>query len=701
MASTSPLAAAAPAPAARRPFRSFGAKLIAAFALGATLAGVAGGVAFTSMGRMARADERLYRGMTVPLSDLADIANAFQRVRVNMRDAILAASPGEVATYRARVDTLARELDARAAAYERSILTAAMRRHFAGFTAARAAFTPLGDSVLALAARGDDAAALRLMRGPAFAAQLRVVAAVDSMQAMKVRQAEATAAANAATARHARWAVLGLTALAVLVTLGVGAPFARRVARTLAALTDRAVRLRAVCVTGLERALTGLARGDLSSEVVPSTTPVVVDSDDELGHLAETVNGLIAQTQATVAAYDAVRVALRGTLAEAERLTAAARAGELVQRADAAQFAGAYRDLVGGMNGLVGTVAGPVGATRAALARLAAGDLTARVAGDEPGEFAAMRDGFNTAAAALGGALAEVGGGAGQVAAASAQIAAGSQSLAAGASEQAASLEEVSANLHEVGAMAKQSADNARQARALADGARAGAADGVERIGRLSAAVGDIRQASAETAKIVRTIDEIAFQTNLLALNAAVEAARAGDAGRGFAVVAEEVRALALRSAEAAKTTAGLIERGVESAGRGAALTAEVVESLDAIRGQVNRVTDVVAEIAAAAEQQAEGVAQVNHALEQMNGVTQQVAANAEQAAAAAEELSSQAATMRETVGRFTVAAGTDGSRVGAPAAVHGMPALGAPGAPGAPGLRFRPERRRSVHTAN
>jgi methyl-accepting chemotaxis protein len=197
--------------------------------------------------------------------------------------------------------------------------------------------------------------------------------------------------------------------------------------------------------------------------------------------------------------------------------------------------------------------------------------------------------------------------------------------------------------------------------------------------------VGDIRQASEETAKIVRTIDEIAFQTNLLALNAAVEAARAGDAGRGFAVVAEEVRALALRSAEAAKTTAALIERGVVSAGHGAALTAEVVESLEAIRGQVDRVTEVVAEITAAAEQQSEGVAQVNQALEQMNGVTQQVAANAEESAAAAEELSGRAASMHELIGDFRLVADAAGAPAPEPAGA------GEPGArPTAPRSHLR-----------
>jgi methyl-accepting chemotaxis protein len=162
-----------------------------------------------------------------------------------------------------------------------------------------------------------------------------------------------------------------------------------------------------------------------------------------------------------------------------------------------------------------------------------------------------------------------------------------------------------------------------------------------------------IKASSDATARIVRTIDEIAFQTNLLALNAAVEAARAGDAGKGFAVVAEEVRSLAQRSAEAARNTSSLIEESVKNAVSGVELNADVLKQLGEIAGQVNRVGEVMGEIAAASEQQSDGVSQINGAVEQMNGVTQGVASNSEQSAASAEELSGQAEHMRELVGSF------------------------------------------------
>ena len=204
--------------------------------------------------------------------------------------------------------------------------------------------------------------------------------------------------------------------------------------------------------------------------------------------------------------------------------------------------------------------------------------------------------------------------------------------------------------------MTKQNALNAREAKGVAEQARGSADKGVESMSRMSSAINQIKSSSDATSKIVRTIDEIAFQTNLLALNAAVEAARAGDAGRGFAVVAEEVRNLAMRSAEAAKNTATLIEEAVKNSENGVAINTEVLVNFQEITEKISKVSQVVAEIAAASEQQDQGISQVNKAVEQMNQLTQQNAANAEESASAAEEMSSQSEQMRSMVAGFKLA---------------------------------------------
>jgi methyl-accepting chemotaxis protein len=237
-----------------------------------------------------------------------------------------------------------------------------------------------------------------------------------------------------------------------------------------------------------------------------------------------------------------------------------------------------------------------------------------------------------------------------QVAAGADEVSSSSQSLAEGASQQAASIEETSSSMEEMSSMTKQNAGNARQADGLMKEVGDFGNQANDSMEKLTESMADISKASDETSKIIKTIDEIAFQTNLLALNAAVEAARAGEAGAGFAVVADEVRNLALRAADAAKNTAELIEGTVKKVGEGSGFVTRTSEAFTQLNQGSVKVGEFVSEIAAASDEQAQGIEQINRAVSEMDKVVQQVAANAEESASASEEMSAQSLEMKTMV---------------------------------------------------
>ena len=292
----------------------------------------------------------------------------------------------------------------------------------------------------------------------------------------------------------------------------------------------------------------------------------------------------------------------------------------------------------------------------AGLSAVAAGDLMARIDGDFPSEYARLQTDFNAAITSLADAMGAIIGATSSIDGATSEIAQAADDLSRRTEQQAASLEETAAALDELTATVKRTAEGAKEARDVVGAARTDAEASGQVVGEAVAAMGQIEQSSSQISQIIGVIDEIAFQTNLLALNAGVEAARAGDAGRGFAVVASEVRALAQRSAEAAKEIKALISASTEQVAQGVGLVGKTGDALQRIVSQVSRITGLVSEIAASAQEQATGLQEVNTAVNQMDQMTQQNAAMVEQSTAASQALAQDAGELTRLISRFRVA---------------------------------------------
>lgn len=507
-----------------------------------------------------------------------------------------------------------------------------------------AAYAAAAQSTVALAETDVDAAEAAF---PAF---------IEKFEILEGTMGAATDELSAAQENSLRWASYSSVAAAfiLLITLASGVYAARRVATI-------ARRQFVDPLLALAKSMERHAAGDEAAEAVGA------DRRDELGAMARAFVGFKEATAARrlmaiqseeerARTLDRERAIERERQEAAESLRAAAEAQRAREDEERAKNEAAMRAVADAQSRVVARLA-------AALDAVAKGDLTSRIDAPMGDEYEKLRADFNAAVKSLESAIVEVSVNVDLILTGSKEISQASDDLSRRTENQAAALEETAASLGQVTETVAKTAAGAREAAEFVGAARADAEEGGAVVSSAVEAMGAIERSASAIAQIIGVIDEIAFQTNLLALNAGVEAARAGDAGRGFAVVATEVRALAQRSADAAKEIKSLIQASSAHVGSGVELVGRTGQSLARIVERVAKIDGIMRDIAMDAGRQADSLREINTAIRNMDQTTQQNAAMVEQNTAASHSLANEARALGDLVRRFKVEAGASSQR--------------------------------------
>ena len=598
---------------------------------------------------MSKANEGLYtvyQDRAVPLMDLGLMADMVNRIRTN---AVLASNVGKTdMAEKLTADTrdLDGEIDKLWSKYMATTLTPEEKQLADTFAERWKHYQVSRDRTMKSAMQGDFVASRENAAkdaGPKFTLARETMFKLIELQGAVAKHEYETAQARYSTIR-----LISIVAIifGVLLAFGVGYLLIRGIVNPLNA-----------AIGHFEQ----IGQGNFNNKIE-------ITQRDEIGKVLEAIADMQSKMAANLAAEAKVQE-------EINTLINAAARGDLSQRVALEGKQGFMKKLGEGMNDLLEVLAAAMDDVAQALDAMARGDLTVSIAKDYQGTFGKLKNDINATVAKLTEVVSSIKESADLIKTASMEISMGNTNLSQRTQEQASALEETASSMEEMTSTVKQNADNTKQANQLVSGARAQASEGGEVVTKAVGAMEAISGSSKKIADIISVIDEIAFQTNLLALNAAVEAARAGEQGRGFAVVATEVRNLAQRSAEAAKEIKDLINDSVEKVDTGSKLVDSSGTVLSEIVGSVKNISDIVAEIAAASQEQASGIEQVNKAVMQMDEMTQQNAALVEQAAAASKSMEEQAVNLSEqiTFFRFSDAGKTVKDSPRKPAAVSAV----------------------------
>ncbi|MGE5497055.1 MAG: methyl-accepting chemotaxis protein [Syntrophothermus sp.] len=672
---------------------SIKAKLLASFGIVILMTVIIGLIAIYDLKQIEDQNTVMFEKITAPMSELADITNYFQRIRVNTRDIILANDQSEVNEYATRIYTYREKVDKLLISFESTIIRQEVKDLFKNFVNDYREYNLIADQLISLAKENRDEEGFRLLKDPKVAGLAKTSQEqLDQLIQKKYETAKATRQISDDLVSNAITFMIIFAVLSFAAASFVSLKLSKNISVSVNEIAGRMKSLKEVCIANLKQGSEQLARGDLNINIHTGTQPIEIKSNDELGMLAESVNQVITFTQATVASVENAVEKVKFLTDETSKIVKASMEGNLSVRGNGGMLEGAYKEIVEGLNKTVDTIAMPFNEANGVLKEMANGVFTVEMTGQYSGEYKKLKDSINLLLTTMNNALYEVSQAVHATASASSEISSSAEQMAAGAQEQSSQTSEVASAIEQMANTIIETSKNTGLAAEASAKAGQIARDGeniiqatvngmnkiAEVVSRASMMVSELGKNSDQIGEIVQVIEDIADQTNLLALNAAIEAARAGEQGRGFAVVADEVRKLAERTTKATKEIGGMIKKiqsdtsnavdsineGTKEVEKGMELAQKSGDSLAEILKSTDSVIDIVNQVAAASEEQSSASEQISKNIEGINSVTQESAAGVQQIARATEDLSRLTVNLQELTSRFKIHAVNRGNNV-------------------------------------